>query len=66
MSTGRSDVGMTRDEWVQAALAARVEQGLPEHVDDATVLDFLADVLTRTSAVASTSDHRGDDVASGS
>lgn len=36
---------MTREEWIQAALAARVEQGLPEHIEDPATLDFLADVL---------------------
>ena len=29
---------MTHDEWVQAALAARVEQGLPEHIEDPAAL----------------------------
>ena len=41
---------MTLDEWVQAALAARVEQGLPEHVEDPAALDFLTDVLGRVDA----------------
>ena len=36
---------MTCEEWVEAALAARVEQGLPEHIEDPAVLDFLAGVL---------------------
>jgi hypothetical protein len=40
---------MTTEEWVQAALAARVEQGLPEHIEDPDTLDFLADVLSRAS-----------------
>lgn len=36
---------VSHDEWVQAALAARVEQGLPEEIEDPATLDFLADVL---------------------
>jgi hypothetical protein len=45
---------MTRDEWVQAALAARAEQGLPEHIEDPATLDFLADVLSTPDATAHT------------
>ena len=41
---------MTRDEWVAAALAARIEQGLPEHIEDPATLDFLADVLSHPGA----------------
>lgn len=38
---------ITHDEWVQAALDARVEQGLPEEIEDPDTLDFLADVLSK-------------------
>jgi hypothetical protein len=33
------------DQWAEAALAARVAQGLPEHVEDSGLLDFLAAAL---------------------
>lgn len=53
---------MTRDEWITAALAARAEQGLPEHIEDPATLDFLADVLGRSDCRA---ELRGDDAATG-
>lgn len=34
------------DAWVRRALAARVAQGLPEHIEDPATLDFLAEVFT--------------------
>lgn len=38
---------LSQDEWVRAALAARIEQGLPEHIEDPATLDFLAEILKR-------------------
>lgn len=38
---------MTRDEWVQRALQARIDQGFPVEIEDEATLDFLADVFTR-------------------
>jgi hypothetical protein len=40
---------MTLDEWVEAALAARLEQGLPVEIEDPATLDFLADLLGRVT-----------------
>jgi hypothetical protein len=37
--------GRKHDAYVQRARAARVEQGLPEVIEDPATLDFLADVL---------------------
>ena len=45
----------TIETYVQRAHAARIEQGLPEHIEDSATLDFLADVLTRTSPPTITS-----------
>ena len=42
---------VSRDEWIQAALDARVEQGLPEEIEDPEVLDFLADIFAKAQAV---------------
>lgn len=36
---------VSHDEWVQAALDARVEQGFSVGIEDPATLDFLADVL---------------------
>ena len=41
---------MTRDEWVTAALAACVEQGLTVAIEDPATLAFLADVLSHRPA----------------
>jgi hypothetical protein len=32
---------------VESARAARLAQGLPQHIEDPATLDFLADVLSR-------------------
>jgi hypothetical protein len=38
------------EAYVQRALAARITQGLPEHIDDTPTLDFLADVLSKRTS----------------
>lgn len=46
--------GMTHDEWVQAALAACVEQGHSLAIEDPATLDFLADVFSHPGAAVTT------------
>jgi hypothetical protein len=47
---------MTQEEWTRRALAARIEQGLPEHVEDPATLDFLADALSASGRPGPTDD----------
>ena len=37
---------MSVEDYVQRALAARAEQGLPEAIEDPAALDFLAELLS--------------------
>jgi hypothetical protein len=49
------DVGRRREEWaeewVKAALDARVEQGLPRAIEDPEVLDFIAEQFIKAERV---------------
>jgi hypothetical protein len=40
---------VTGDEWVEAALAARAEQGLPDGIEDDATLAVLAELLSKPS-----------------
>jgi hypothetical protein len=43
---------LTHDEWVQAALDARIEQGFPAEIEDPDVIDFLVGVFSRAARSA--------------
>jgi hypothetical protein len=41
---------LTRDEWVQMAVNAAVEQGFGVGIEDQAVIDFIADAFERAAA----------------